>query len=88
MTADPAHVAKAPRGSVRAEDVPTAQRTSHPFKAADESASRAIRLFPTPAAPQMTIPERSEADIAASMSRISSERPVSGHVKSTGPPYL
>ena len=58
-----------------------AQRISHPFDAADERASRAIRLFPTPAAPQTTIPERSDADIAMAISRISHEWPVSGHAK-------
>ena len=52
-----AHEARAPSGSVRAEDVPIAQWVTHPRAAAADSASRAIRLFPTPAAPQITIPE-------------------------------
>jgi len=70
-------------GSVRAQDVPTAQWVTHPRDAADSSASRAMRLFPTPAAPQITIPDDLVSDNAASMSRISSERPVNGHVNRT-----
>jgi hypothetical protein len=44
------------------------------------SASRAIRLFPTPAAPQITIPDAIASESAASMSPISAERPVQGHI--------
>jgi hypothetical protein len=77
---DCAHAVNAPSGSVRAEDVPTAQWVTHPRAAAADSASRAIRLFPTPAALQITMPDAPGSDIAASMSRISSERPVSVHV--------
>jgi hypothetical protein len=40
-----------------------------------------MRLFPTPAAPHTTIPAISASDIAALTMRISSERPVNGHVK-------
>jgi hypothetical protein len=81
--ADGAHEAKAPRGNPRADDVPTAHRVSHPFDASDDSASRAMRLFPTPAEPQTTIPDESGSDNAAWIIRISSERPVSGHAKRT-----
>ena len=73
----------APRERFRADDVPAAQRVSHPTDAAHNSASRASRLFPTPAAPQTTIPDRSWSDIAASMIRNSSVRPVNGHMKRT-----
>ena len=83
MTPDCAHAVKAPSGIARAEDVPTAHRTSHPRDAAADNASRAIRLLPTPAAPQTTIPETSEAEMAASIVRISSERPINGHDKRT-----
>ena len=79
MTPDCAHAVKAPSGIARAEDVPTAHRPSHPCDAATDNASRAIRLLPTPAAPQTTIPETSEAKMAASIARISSERPINGH---------
>ena len=58
---------------------PITQRVS-PFDAAEWSASRAIRLFPTPAAPQITIPDAIASESAASMSPISAERPVQGHV--------
>ncbi|MDT5186318.1 MAG: hypothetical protein QOI29_4476, partial [Mycobacterium sp.] len=47
------------------------------------NASRAIRLFPTPAAPQIRMPEASEAEMAASIVRISSERPINGNDKRT-----
>ena len=83
VTPDCAHAVNAPSGIARAEDVPTAHRPSHPCDAAADNASRAIRLFPTPAAPQTTIPETSEAEMAASMVRISSERPINGHDKRT-----
>jgi hypothetical protein len=43
--------------------------------------------LPTPAAPQIAIPETSEAEMAASMARISSERPVNGHDKPTPEAY-
>ena len=75
----PAHDLKAPNGRARAEFVATTHRTSHPFEAAEVIASRAIRLFPTPAAPLTTIPLQSRSDRAASISRISFDRPVSGH---------
>jgi len=39
--------------------------------------------LPTPAAPQITIPDELGSDNAASMSRISSERPVNGHANRT-----
>ena len=51
VTPDCAHAVKAPSGSVRAEDVPTAHRPSHPCDTAADKPSRAIRLFPTPAGP-------------------------------------
>ena len=73
----------APSGIDRADDVPTTQRSSYPCDAAEFSASRATRLLPTPAAPQTTIPDESESEIAASMSRCSFERPVNGHVNRT-----
>lgn len=78
--AGPAHDAKAPNGRACAELVATTHRTSHLFDAAEVVASRAIRLFPTPAAPHTTIPQQPRSDRAASMSRISFDRPVSGHV--------
>src|ERR1700722_16247161 len=81
--ADSVHEESAPSGIDRAEDVPTIHRTSHPCDPAELSASLAIRLLPTPAAPQTTTPARSEAKIAASMSRCSLERPVNGHVNRT-----
>ena len=83
MTPDSAHGAKAPSGTVRADDVPTAHRTSPPRDAATDNASRAIVLFPTPAAPRTTMPETSEAEMAASIAPISTERPVNGHVNCT-----
>jgi hypothetical protein len=39
--------------------------------------------LPTPAGPRTTIPETSGAKMAASIARISSERPVNGHDKRT-----
>src|ERR1700684_112843 len=78
-----AHEESAANGIDRAEDVPTIHRTSHPCDPAELSASRAIRLFPTPAAPQTTTPAESESKIAASMSRRFFERPVKGHVNRT-----
>jgi hypothetical protein len=77
------HAVNAPSGSVRAQDVPTAQWVTHPRDAAESSASRAMRLLPTPAAPQITIPDEPLSDSAASMSRISSKRPVNGHANRT-----
>ena len=79
VTPDGVHAVKAPSGSVRAEDVPTAHRVWRPRDAAADKASRVIRLFPTPAAPETTIPETSDATMAAPIRRISSERPVNGH---------
>src|ERR1700734_3177366 len=76
--ADSAHEESAPNGIDRAEDVPTIHRTSHPCDSAELSASRAIRLLPTPAAPQTTTPARLESKIAASISRCFLERPVHG----------
>lgn len=76
----PTHELKAPNGRPRAELVATTHRTSHPVDAAEVIASRAIRLFPTPTAPHTTIPAQSRSDNAASISRISFDRPVSGHV--------
>src|ERR1700744_201796 len=58
--ADSAHDESAPNGIDRAEDVPTIHRASHPCDPTEPSASRAIRLLPTPAAPQTTIPAKSE----------------------------
>ena len=81
--ADSAHEDSAPNGIDRAEDVPTIHRTSHPCDPADVSASRATRLFPTPAAPQTTTPAESESEIASWMSRCSFERPINGHVNRT-----
>src|SRR5277367_6729955 len=83
VTPDGAHAVKAPSGIARAEDVPTAHRHSHPCDSAADKASRAIRLLPTPAAPYTTIPEASEAKMAASIAPISSERPINGHAKRT-----
>jgi hypothetical protein len=77
------HGAKAPSGSARAEDVASAHRHSRPCEAAALRASRASLLFPTPAAPPMTIPEESRSDMAASIIRSLSARPVSGHFKCT-----
>ena len=68
VPAELAHGARAPSGSSRADDVPTVQRISHPSAAADESASRAIRLLPTPAAPLTTIPDELGADTAFRLS--------------------
>ena len=84
LPVDVAHGANAPSGTLRADVVPTAQRDSHPRDEAADTASRAIRLFPTPAAPHTRIPGRSGAERAASMVRFSSRRPVSGHVNRTG----
>src|ERR1700757_30531 len=78
-----AHDDSAPNGIDRAEDVPTIHRASHPWDPAELSASRAMRLLPTPAAPHTTTPAESESKIAASMSRCSFERPVHGHVNRT-----
>ena len=75
--------ANAPRGNLRADVVPTAQRGSMPRDATDDSASRTIRLFPTPAGPLTRIPARSGSDTAATMVCISSERPINGHVNPT-----
>jgi len=83
VTPDGAHPVKAPSGIARAEEVPTVQRVSHPFDAAADKASRAIRVFPTPSAPQTRMPGTSEAEMAASMVRISSERPINGQDKRT-----
>ena len=83
VSADPTQSLTAPSGSARAEVVPTSQRTSHPREEKSESASRARRLFSTPGAPQMTVPDESRSDTADSISRNSSERPVSGHRKRT-----
>src|SRR5262245_18407987 len=78
--AGPAHELNAPNGRARAEFVATTHRTSHPFEAAEVVASRAIRLLPTPAALHTTMLEQSRSDNAASMSRISLDLPVSGHI--------
>ncbi len=77
------HETKAASGSARADEVATAQRVAHPLEVAKVSASRAIRLFPTPAEPQTMIPEESGSDMAVSMTRNSSARPVSGHLECT-----
>ena len=77
--AGPTHELNAPNGRARAELVATTHRTTQPVEAAQAVASRAIRLLPTPAAPLTTIPLQSRSDNAASMSRISFDRPVSGH---------
>jgi hypothetical protein len=42
-----------------------------------------MRLLPTPAAPQITIPDEPLSDRAASISRISVKRPVNGHANRT-----
>jgi hypothetical protein len=68
---------------LRADVVPTAQRGSKPWGATADIASRTIRLFPTPAGPLTRSPARSDSDIAATMVRISSERPINGHVNRT-----
>ena len=83
VTPDGAHAANAPSGMDLADDAPTVHRVSLPCDAATDNASRAMRLFPTPAAPQTTIPPTSGAEIAASMARISALRPVSGHDRRT-----
>jgi hypothetical protein len=79
VTPEGAHAVNAPSGISRAEAVPTVQRVSQPFEAAADRASRAIRLLPTPAAPQMRMPEEAEAEMAEPMARISSARPINGH---------
>src|SRR5215211_1170578 len=78
-----AHAVNAPSGIARADEAPTVQRVSQPRAAAAVNASRAIRLFPTPAAPQMSIPPTPGVEMAASMERISELRPVSGHDRYT-----
>src|SRR6202035_5843293 len=65
--ADSAHEESAPNGIERAEDVPTIHRISQPCDPAELSASRAIRLLPTPAAPQSTTPAKSESKSGTSM---------------------
>ena len=85
---DCAQAAKAPSGRARAEDVPTVHRPSKPRDGAADTASLAIRLFPTPAAPLTRIPATSGAEMAASMAAISSERPTNGHDKRTNGAYL
>ena len=82
--ASPAHDARAPSGIPRPHDVPTTQRTSQPLDAAPARASRAMRLFPTPAEPLMTMPDASGSESAASMNRISSARPTNGHINRMG----
>ena len=77
--ARPAHDANAPSGSPRPHDVPTTHRTSRPDAAAAASASRAIRLFPTPEGPQTTAPDAAGCEIAASIRRTSLARPTNGH---------
>src|ERR1700736_3215182 len=62
-TAGTAHEESAANGIDRAEDVPIIQRTSYSFGGIALSASRAIRLFPTPAAPQTTTPDEAESTI-------------------------
>ena len=79
VASDGAQLVNAPSGIARAEDVPTVHRVSHPADAAAYSASRVVRLFPTPSAPQTSTPETSGAARAASMVRVSSERPINGH---------
>jgi hypothetical protein len=83
VTPDGAHAANAPSGIDRADDAPTVHRVSRPCDAAEDNASRAMRLFPTPAEPQTSIPPTSGFEIAASMARISALRPVSGHDRRT-----
>ena len=83
MTPNGAQAVKAPSGMALAEDAPAVQRASNPCDATADNASRAIRLFPTPSAPQMRTPPTSEAVIAASIVRICSERPINGHDKRT-----
>ena len=78
-----AHGVIAPNGRVRAAEVPTTQRISHFLAAKVCSVSRTMRLFPTPAAPLTTMPAESASRSAASMSRVSFERPVNGHVNRT-----
>jgi hypothetical protein len=68
---------------LRADVVPIAQRASNPLDATEDSASRTNRLFPTPAGPLTRIPARSGSDTAAATVRISSERPINGHVNRT-----
>ena len=88
VTPGGAHAVNAPRGIARAAEVPTTHRHSHPFDAATDNASRAIRLLPTPVVPQTTIPEPSGAAMAASIVLISSDRPTNGHDKRTWKAYV
>ena len=53
------------------------------FDSAADKASRTSRLLPTPATPETTTPEPSDASIAASIVRNCSERPINGHDKRT-----
>jgi uncharacterized protein (TIGR03083 family) len=72
-------LARTPLGGVQA---PLAELGKFPARLLTESsASRAVLLFPTPAAPEITMPDAIGSDSAASTSRISCKRPVQGHVK-------
>ena len=77
---NPAHEANAPSGRFRPHDVPNTHRTSQPDDSAASRASRATRLLPTPAGPQITAPDVFGWESASSMIRISPDRPTNGHV--------
>jgi hypothetical protein len=70
----------APSGSTRADADAVAQCTTAPVRSAIASASRASRVFPTPAAPASTTPDvRPARTDTPPTKRISSARPTSGH---------
>jgi hypothetical protein len=78
--------AKAPRGTLRADAVPTIQWRRAPGGPQVATASRAMRVLPTPAAPDNTIPRaRAVApSVASAINRSSSDRPTMGHWRITG----
>ncbi len=76
-----AHCAHAPSGIDRAARVPVTQRTAQPRSAARAIASRASRVLPTPAEPEITTPTYGlSGQNASAMTLSSSARPVSGQV--------
>ena len=83
MTPGWVQAVKAPNGIARAEVAPAVHLLSNPCDSAADNASRAILLFPTPAAPDTTTPEASGAAIEDAMALIDPARPVSGQDKRT-----
>jgi hypothetical protein len=70
---------KAPRGSARADSVPTIQLVRSPVVSARARTSRASLVFPTPAAPTITTPEFLLPPLSARrIVAISPLRPASG----------